>query len=173
MFGSTENGFWHRHGTNQYGHHDRQHQTNLQNIGRRLQRHIDIRRYRTTTVVVAFRSWLPHGTCTESERLHSAGHSKVSDNSFTVNGLVSLNFVIDFRCIHLAQPPLEQNEIDQIETIISIYTSDDANADAMETASSTDSIDPKVYTLEDDVEPTTELKTNQNRTASIWREAPG
>lgn len=74
-----------------------------------------------------------------------------------------------FRCIHLAQPPLDQGDIHHIEKIISIYVNDDS--DGMETVTSNDSTEVKVYTLEDDVQPTNEPKTNQ--TASIWREAPG
>lgn len=80
---------------------------------------------------------------------------------------------INFRCIHLAQPPLDQNEIQQIEQIISIYVNDDAYT--METSSTADSNEHKVYTLEDDVQPSIDTKANpnSNETTSIWREAPG
>lgn len=80
-------------------------------------------------------------------------------------------FRFDFRCIHLAQPPLDEIEIDQIEKIVSIYAHNDA--DTMETTTSDGSVEVKVYTLNDAIESAAEAEANQSQTASIWREAPG
>lgn len=71
----------------------------------------------------------------------------------------------------MAQPPLDHGEIQQIEKIISIYANEDV--DAMETTSSADSIEVKVYTLEDDVQPAAETKAMPNQMVSIWRDVPG
>lgn len=78
---------------------------------------------------------------------------------------------IDFRCIHLAQPPLDQGETQQIEKIISIYANEDV--DVMESTRTAGSIDSKVYTLEDDIEPPTGTKSMPNQMVSVWREVPG
>lgn len=78
---------------------------------------------------------------------------------------------IHFRCIFLAQPPLDQGEIQQVEKLISIYTNEDV--DAMETVSTSDSMDVKVYTLEDDVQPEPGTKEMSNQMVPIWREVPG